>query len=151
MYSFGCSGRLGRNAVWQDTSDQLCVAILLVSDYFAVLEVDHEDIVVVVASTVAGQIFASSLQNYNIAAINYAGGDSRPFYESTIQWTEYFVNNGLLARELTAPRPITDGSPNNIIVARLPKGYAIAFGDLVEDVRDELGVGGKTTHWDFGR
>jgi len=146
LYSLRFGDRLGCHAVWQDTSDQLCVAIFLVSDDLPVLEVDHKDVVVVVAPTVAGQIFTSGLQNDDVATIDQPRGDGGSFNENTIQWAEDLFDDGLLARELATPRAFTYGAPDHVIAACLPKRRAIAFGDFVEDGRDDLGVGRKTAH-----
>src|SRR5690242_13897246 len=50
-YSRGLWHLLRRNAIGQDTGNQFRIAILFVADDLAILEMNHEDVVVVIALT----------------------------------------------------------------------------------------------------
>ncbi|MBC7601303.1 MAG: hypothetical protein H7255_01400 [Ramlibacter sp.] len=107
---------------------------------------DHEDIVVVIALTIAGQVLAFRLKNDDIAAVDQTRGIRGSFNENIVQRTEYFVDDGLLAREFTASGAAANGAPNHVIATGLPKGLAIAFGDLIEYRGYELCVRGEAAH-----
>ena len=64
----------------------------------------------------------------------------------TRQGAKDLVDDGLLADELAAPGAFADGAPDDVVMARLPKGGAVALGDLLEDGRDKLGVGRELGH-----
>src|SRR5205085_5775837 len=101
----------------QDAGDQIGVAVLLVSRDLAVPEVDHEGVVVVVASAVARQVFPLGLDDDDVAAVDQAGRDGGALGERAIQRPEDLVDYRLLADELAAPRAVTDGSPDDVVVA----------------------------------
>src|SRR4051812_27961901 len=139
--SAGLGHRLGRDSVGQDASDQIGVAILFVASDLAVPEMNHEDVVVVVSLAVASKVFAASLQHDVITAVDQAGRDRGALDKDAMEGTEDLVDDRLLADELAAPRALADGAPDDVVMARLPEGSAVAPGDFVEDRRDELGVG----------
>src|SRR5690349_6411428 len=85
MYSSGFGHRLGCEAIGQDTSYQLCIAILFVSDELAFLEVDDEYVVVVVALAVAGKVLPFGLHNDDIASIDHTVWNGSAFNEDAVQ------------------------------------------------------------------
>ena len=102
---------------------------------------DHEGIVVVISLAVASEVSASGLQYDDVAAVDQTGGDRGALDEDTIQRAEDLVDDGLLPGELAAPGALADGAPDDVLMARLLEGGAIALSDLLEDGRDKLGVG----------
>ena len=146
LYLSGFWHGLRHGAVGQNASNQLRVAILFIADDLAVLEVNHEDVVIVVVLAIAREILAPGLYNDDIASIDYPSGNGGSLNQSVIERAKYFIDDGLLANELAAPGAATDGTPDDLIVASLPKGRAVAFGNLVKDSRDELCVRGATAH-----
>src|SRR6478752_1011357 len=137
-YSCRLRHRLGCHAVGENASDHIGVAVLLVSGDLAFPEVDHEGIVVVVALAVAREIPAPGLDDDDIAAVDHTAGHRGALDQDAVQRAEDLVDDGLLADEFTAPRAFANGSPHDVVVTRFPEGGAIAFGNLLEEGRDEL-------------